>query len=291
VALGVLVLVVAGCIHWDQGLVRAAAGALLVAGVSFVDDRIGLKPAPRFLVHLAAAALLISGPWAPDTLVLPSVSWEWPPWLARAFGLTFAVWMLNLYNFMDGMDGFAGGMAVIGFGTLAIIGAIQGDVAFTGLNASVAAAALGFLIFNFPPARIFMGDAGSSTLGFLAAAALLWGNHAQLLPLWLGILIFSPFIVDATVTLLRRALRREKIWEAHRTHYYQRAVQLGWGHQATVVGEYLLMLGAALTALALLSDPNGWLGLLAVSAWAVLYFLLAVVVRSAERDISHVDKR
>jgi UDP-N-acetylmuramyl pentapeptide phosphotransferase/UDP-N-acetylglucosamine-1-phosphate transferase len=112
----------------------------------------------------------------------------------------------------------------------------------------VAAAAAGFLVFNFPPARIFMGDAGSSTLGMLAAALSLWGARDGIFPFWTAVLVFSPFIADASVTLLRRLWRRERIWQAHKTHYYQRLVQAGWGHRKTVLLEYLIMLGCALTA-------------------------------------------
>lgn len=91
----------------------------------------------------------------------------------------------------------------------------------------IAAAFAGFLIFNFPPARIFMGDTGSSTLGLLAATLSLWGARDGVFPVWIAVLVFSPFIVDATVTLFWRLLRHEKIWQAHKAHYYQQLVQTG----------------------------------------------------------------
>ena len=135
--------------------------------------------------------------------------------------------MTNLYNFMDGMDGLAGGMGVFGFGFLGLAGWLHGDTGFAVQSWVIAAAALGFLRFNFPPAQIFMGDAGSTVFGFLAAVFILQAQRRGLLPVWCGILIFSPFVVDATVTLIRRVLRGDAIWIAHRSHYSQRLVTLG----------------------------------------------------------------
>jgi len=179
-------------------------------------------------------------------------------------------------------SGFAGGMAVIGFGTLAVLGWMGGDARYALLCASVAAAAAGFLWFNFPPARLFMGDVGSAALGFLAAGLLLWADRAGLFPLWVGLLVFSPFIVDATVTLLRRLLRGEKVWQAHRSHYYQRLVRMGWGHRRTVLWEYALMLLCAASAVwavqAGMAVQWGVLG-----AWVVAYLGMMLGVEYAER--------
>ena len=141
----------------------------------------------------------------------------------------------------------------------------------------LAAASAGFLTCNFPPARIFLGDTGSTALGFLAAACGLWGSRTGLFPFWVALLVFSPFIVDATVTLLRRLLRGEKVWEAHRSHYYQRLVLLGWGHRRTVLVEYALMLVCAgSAALAVRLPPAGQLGL--AGGWIGVYGLLLVGV-------------
>jgi UDP-N-acetylmuramyl pentapeptide phosphotransferase/UDP-N-acetylglucosamine-1-phosphate transferase len=193
----------------------------------------------------------------------------------------YVVWMVNLYNFMDGMDGFAGGMALFGFAALAILGWRAGDPAFALTAACIAAAAAGFLTSNFPPARIFLGDVGSSTLGLLAAGLSLWGASAGRFPLWVAGLAFSPFIVDATWTLARRISRGERVWEAHRTHHYQRLVLAGWGHRKTVLRGYVLMAAVAACAVAApgLSPPQQWLLLL---AWAAIYGLIHVRVRLAE---------
>jgi UDP-N-acetylmuramyl pentapeptide phosphotransferase/UDP-N-acetylglucosamine-1-phosphate transferase len=159
------------------------------------------------------------------------------------------VWLTNLYNFMDGADGVAGGMAVIGFSTYATAAALAGETALSMLCTGISAAALAFLGFNFHPARIFMGDVGSIPLGFLAAALGLLGWRHDAWPLWFPVLVFGPFIADATVTLLRRFSRREKVWQAHREHYYQRLVRMGLGHRAAALIGYAVMVFCAAAAL------------------------------------------
>ncbi len=264
-------------------------GALAVAVVSFLDDRMGLSPLYRLSVHAATAGLLVYAGVGLSTLALPGFVWPLSAPAGAALSFLFVVWMVNLYNFMDGMDGFAGGMAVIGFGTLALLGWLAGSELFAALNAVVAAAAAGFLAFNFPPARIFMGDVGSSTLGLLAAAFSLWGARDGVFPFWIPLLVFSPFIADATVTLIRRLLRGEKIWQAHKTHYYQRLVRLGWGHRKTVLWEYVIMLACALSALWAVSQSvtAQWL---VIAGWAVVYVSIAWYVSRLERATGRPDQ-
>ena len=233
---------------WFIWQLLAAIG--LVACVSLLDDVRPLPAAVRLAAHTLAAGLLIyADGYLPSALVLPGLSWAWPAWLAGATTLVFMVWMTNLYNFMDGMDGFAGGMAVSGFGTLALMAWIAGAPSFACAALTVAAASAGFLVCNFPPARLFMGDVGAASLGFMAAAMLVWADKTGLFPLWLGALPFAPFIVDATWTVLRRALAGERPWQAHREHFYQRLVRLGWSHRRAVLAEYALMLNCSLMAL------------------------------------------
>jgi UDP-N-acetylmuramyl pentapeptide phosphotransferase/UDP-N-acetylglucosamine-1-phosphate transferase len=195
-------------------------------------------------------------------------------------GLFLAVsmaWMTNLYNFMDGADGLAGGMALIGFSTYAIAAWLAGDPAFALANVCVAAGAVAFLLFNFPPARVFMGDAGSVPLGFLAGALGLQGWAQGLWPVWFPAVVFAPFAADATVTLLRRAARGERIWQAHRTHYYQRVILLGWSHRRTALAEYALM--AVSAAVAALAARGAWaVQALLLAGLAVLYFGAGVYV-------------
>jgi len=263
------------------GMGWLGGGVLLVTGISFWDDRYGLSPLARLISHIIAAAILVYGGFILEAIDLPGIGWTAPVPVMAIVSLLFIVWMLNLYNFMDGMDGFAGGMAVFGFGTFAMLGGIAGHPLFTGVNLIIASAAAGFLLFNFPPARIFMGDVGSSTLGMLVAAFSLWGANDGIFRFWMALFVFSPFIVDATVTLIQRLLRGEKIWQAHKTHYYQRLVQAGWGHRKTVLLEYAIMFGCSLTAL-LIMHASAIAQAVTLVAWGLLYtYLLFWISRFA----------
>jgi UDP-N-acetylmuramyl pentapeptide phosphotransferase/UDP-N-acetylglucosamine-1-phosphate transferase len=185
--------------------------------------------------------------------------------------------MTNLFNFMDGSDGLAGGMALFGFATYAVAAAVGGAGDLLLVSACLAAAAGAFLVFNFAPARIFMGDVGSVPLGFLAAALGLAGWQRGVWPVWFPLLVFSPFVVDATVTLMRRAWRRERVWQAHREHYYQRMVRSGLGHAGTAWRWYAVMAAACLTSLGALSAPQqiqylllmGWVLIYVMAGWRI----------------------
>jgi len=145
--------------------------ALLLGAVSFWDDRIGLAPGLRFAVHSAAAVAVVVG----TGLTVPQISfpligtWSLGP-LGPPMAVLLLMWMTNLYNFMDGMDGFAGGMTVLGFGFLAYLALRGGQPELAALALLIIGATGGFLVYNMPPARIFMGDVGSAPLGFLAGA-------------------------------------------------------------------------------------------------------------------------
>lgn len=243
-----------------QGWVWIASGAALIGGIALLDDALEISPVWRLIIQFFAAFVVVS---------FGSISINYIPLIIQIF---FIVWMVNLYNFMDGMDGFAGGMAVVGFGTLAILSMDQ--PLLMGLNALIAAGCAGFLVFNFPPAKIFMGDTGATVLGFLAATLILLGGKLQLFPFWLGLLAFSPFIVDSTAVLSKRLIKKEKIWQAHRTHYYQRLAQLkGWGHKKTVLWEYALMLACSISAL-LMSVMPFTFQMLFLSVWIFFYIFL-----------------
>lgn len=249
------------------------AALVPVAAVSYLDDRAGVPVLLRLLAHLVGAALLIwSGEFTFQAAFLPDAYGFWLPWLGILLVLLYVVWMVNLYNFMDGMDGFAAGMGIIGFGFLGLIGWQAGNSLFAQISLIVACAVGGFLIFNFPPARIFMGDVGSSTLGFLAAALSLWGAHDGVFPFWIALLIFSPFIVDASVTLVRRLLHGEIVWKPHKTHYYQKLAQAGWGHRKTVLVEYAIMLGCGITALFSM-HITVTAQLVVITGWVIFYII------------------
>lgn len=216
--------------------------------VSLLDDMHNLPVKHRLLSHLVAASILVagSGLLAQQGMVIALLV------------LLLGVWMINLFNFMDGSDGLAGGMALFGFGMFGIAAWLAHNPPLALMNFCIAAAALSFLFYNFHPAKIFMGDAGSIPLGFLVTAMGVCGWQQGSWEAWFPVLVFSPFIVDASVTLLKRTLRGEKVTEAHREHYYQRLIQLGWGHRNVALAEYVLMLASGTSALLALQYAFPW---------------------------------
>ncbi|TKB69504.1 MAG: glycosyltransferase family 4 protein [Nitrospira sp.] len=251
-------------------------GACFLVGISFLDDIIGLPIIGRLLAHFVAAGGAASG------LLFDSTGA-----IVVLLAVMAIVWMTNLYNFMDGMDGLAGGMALFGFGFYAIAGVLSGHLPLAAISAVIAAAAGAFLFFNFHPARIFMGDAGSTLFGFLAACLGLVGWQLGIWTLWFPGLVFSPFIVDATVTLLRRLLRGEKFWRPHREHYYQRLALNGWGHRRTVLAAYGVMALCGGFALLYQYASEGW-RIVILGFLGMLFFSLALGVRGVEQRIQPV---
>lgn len=261
------------------------AAVVVLAAISFFDDRWGLPPLLRLCVHVIVAIGVVVG----GGLVLESVSLPFvgeikvgsAGWLMT---ILFLVWMTDLYNFMDGMDGFAGGMTMLGFAFLAYFGWSSGNPFLFWMSLVLSSGAAGFLFHNFPPARIFMGDVGSVPIGFLSGALALVGMRERSFDLWVPLVLFSPFVFDATITLIRRAVRRERIWEAHRTHFYQRLVLAGWGHRKTVLVEYGLMLLCGSLAV-LYHDGGEWQRAGVLASVTMVYLLFVAAVQSAERKI------
>lgn len=267
---------VGGCIAWHQGYAIADISLTLaimaLATVALIDDRHKLGPGVRLLVQLVVIGLLLYSNSQPDL-----------PAMLLVIALLFLVWMINLYNFMDGMDGFAAGMTVIGFGTYALLAWQTGHMELAMGCAVIVAAAAGFLLLNFPPARLFMGDSGSTVLGLLAGVVILQAHAEAILPLWLGVLVFSPFVVDASLTLVTRIFRGERFWMPHKTHYYQRVVQLGWGHRRTVLAEYGLMLACGGSSIAAATVALN-IQILIIVVWSVLYAGLIILIGRTERS-------
>lgn len=266
-----------------SGSVWIVISMLLIFVVSFIDDCIGLPVILRLGVQAVSAFIIIGG----VGLTLSSIPIPGGPNIllgiaAIPVSILVLLWMANLYNFMDGMDGFAGGMTFFGFGFLAYFGWHAHFPVMLIIATFVSMGALGFLVHNFPPARIFMGDAGSITLGFLAGTLMILGVRDGIFEIWVPVIIFSPFIVDATVTLFRRVLRRKKIWEAHREHYYQRLVLSGWSHRRVVLAEYGVM-GLCGGLAVLYHHSTDTVQFIILGAWVAMFLLLGRLVSRLER--------
>jgi UDP-GlcNAc:undecaprenyl-phosphate/decaprenyl-phosphate GlcNAc-1-phosphate transferase len=261
----------------------AVLGAtFFLSATSTVDDIIGLPAWLRLIAHLLAAAFiaLFFITASNDSYLFDQIG-RVPiiAFVLVAIGLTLIItWSINLFNFMDGADGLAGGMALFGFGAYAIAASqfmpTSPDAAsVANLCAITSGAALGFLFFNFSPAKVFMGDAGSISLGFLAAVLGIHGVSLGLWAWWFPLLVFSPFIVDATTTLIKRIAKREKIWIAHRQHYYHQLILSGWNHRRVALSYYGMMIacgGSALLAReAIFPAPL-------LAFWVVTYVMLII---------------
>ena len=210
----------------------AMIGLILVAAISYTDDRRAISARARMLVHVLAALCLV----AP---------------IGASFGLSAlmaisCVWCINLYNFMDGIDGLATCMAMVGSATLGLVFGNSGNIAVLISCHVIFCSCAGFLVLNAPPAKIFLGDVGSASMGYAMSIAVVFALNSSVDnqgggDLLLVLLVFAPFLVDATFTVLRRALAGEKFWQAHRDHFYQR-LALRVGVRATLALELTLMI-------------------------------------------------
>ncbi len=226
--LSAVLLALNGLIEWSlMWAIVVPGGGIAVIG--FLDDHGHIPARWRLLGHFTAAivGMVLLGGLAPVSVLGISLDLGWAGYL---FGCFYLVWLLNLYNFMDGIDGLASLEAIFVCLGGALLYVLCGQISFVWGPIALALAVAGFLYWNFPPARIFMGDAGSGflgiVLGFLSLQAA-WVNPALL---WGWLILLGVFIVDATCTLMVRLVRGDKVYEAHRSHAYQYATRQFGGH-------------------------------------------------------------
>ncbi|MBV7573770.1 glycosyltransferase family 4 protein [Pseudomonas sp. PDM32] len=229
-----------GLVTWSNAMALIGAGAW-VAVIGFLDDHGHIAARWRLLAHFAGAiwALFWLGGLAPIDAFGLTIDLGWLGHVVAAF---YLVWMLNLYNFMDGIDGIAGVEAVTACIGACLIYWVTGFDALVWAPLLLAAAVLGFLCWNFPPARIFMGDAGSGFLGIILGIFSLQASASAPQLLWVWLILLGVFIVDATFTLLRRLMRGDKVYEAHRSHAYQFASRSVGRHLPVTVGVLMINL-------------------------------------------------
>jgi Fuc2NAc and GlcNAc transferase len=243
--------------HGRQLLILClATGAM--AGLGWADDHADLAPVARLVVQflIAGAIVYFLGPLR--VVELGGLGLELS-WLAWPVSLLWLVWMTNLYNFMDGIDGIAAVEGLVAAGTMGLWFAWFDQPHLALLCLVLAGALSGFLVWNWSPARIFMGDVGSLTLGLLFAVLAMAGVELGM-PLGPFLLLLAVFIADATLTLLKRIARRERLSQAHRGHYYQRATRLGWSHARVSTAVFALnLLLAGLATLELLDTAPAWI--------------------------------
>jgi len=244
---------------------------MLVAAVSARDDVRGVSPGVRLLAHLAAGTWCAAWIWSAATgsLATPDAA------IAVASLAVLIAWACNLYNFMDGNDGLAATMTFAGFAAYGVAAMRIGNAAVPCF--ALAAATLPFLVVNRPRATMFLGDVGSVPLGFLAAAFGIAGVVSGHWPAWFPLLVFLPFLADATATLVRRIARGKRVFASHRDHYYQRLHQLGAGHTGTLSAYALLMIATVGAALGCLFLRPAW-GTYALALACVVCFILFAAI-------------
>lgn len=249
VALGVLVILGATGALPMPLVIALVGGGALVAIIGWIDDRRQLPARVRFTSHALAAVWAIWWIGGPDTLTVGVTTISLGVWGALLAVLAIVAFS-NLYNFMDGIDGLIGSHAVLVGAVLALFSFLAGAPAIAASYGTLAAAALGFLVWNWHPAKIFIGDVGSVLLGFSFAVLAVASEQLRAVPALTWMTLFMPVIVDAGFTTIRRALRGERWYEAHRTFSYQRAIACGHRHSTVVLG--VLVLDVVLTTFALI---------------------------------------
>jgi len=273
---GILLAAMWRWISWDLAIALSGGGAM-IAAVGWIDDHRDLPALTRFAVQFLSAA------WAMYWLGgLSSLSVGFSELhlgiVGTVLGIVGIVWAINLYNFVDGIDGLAAGEAV----STGVIGGLlllkTGNTGLAMVALLIAAANAGFLPLNWAPAKLFMGDVGSGLLGYLFAVVAVASENVGAVPLLLWVLLLGAFVFDATVTLCRRIVHGERWYHAHHSHAYQRMVQAGRSHAR--VSSMILAINVILAAFAIVAWLRPTLFLVSMGAGAIL---LSIIYISVER--------
>lgn len=275
-AVGLSLLAASGITDVETTLV-IGGGMFVIACVGWLDDHASVRPRVRLAVHTAVATLTIAALGGLPTVRIGANSLHLG--LAGAFVAVLGiVWSINLFNFMDGIDGLAGSEATLVFCGAALLLALRGDAPLAAIAAVLGAASAGFLWWNWPPARIFLGDVGSGALGYAIATVGVVAEHHGSVPLLAVAIMYGAFIGDATVTLARRIARGRRPTEAHRDHAYQR-LSRAWGAHRSVT----LASAATTVALVALAACGTFRPGLLPAALGLAGVLLAVLMLLVER--------
>lgn len=268
--------------HFAPEMIWILAGVGL-ALLGFYDDKYSIKAYWRFLGHVTASCVALYAIGGMPSIIVGGFVLK-TSIFTNFFAVIYLTWLINLYNFMDGIDALAASEAIFVCLGASFLYALAGYNYLTLLPLMLASATLGFLFWNFPPAKIFMGDAGSCFLGFMLGVLSLQATWVKEEFFWSWLILLGIFIVDATYTLLRRALNKEKLSEAHRSHAYQHAVSKYTSHLPVTSGIVAINIFWLLPIALLvgLEYINSQIGLLI--AYVPLFFL-AKNFKAGQKDI------
>ena len=275
-------------VHGAPGLSREIggllAGAMIVALVSLADDLFGLKAQYRLFAQVVGAVLFVGLVGQLRWIDLPATQRVALGPLSLPVTILWLVALTNIFNFMDGIDGLAAGVTTIACCFVAAVARMVGNSSVPLYGAVLAGSAAGFLVHNFPTARVFMGDAGSTFLGFMVGGIAVIGNNVEepgrAVPVLAVCLMIGAFLFDTTMTMLRRLARRDGLFQPHRDYLFQRAVQKGLSPKMVTLFEYGLAVLLGLSALL-------YLRLSQVGSWCLVLLWTAVFVWFAERIGAH----
>jgi len=259
------------------------AGGAIIALLGLYDDLRGLDARMKLLAQLAICSIVIASGVVMEELTLPLIGTINLGALSVPFTVLWILGITNFYNFIDGIDGLAAGTGMIASSFLIVVGGMAGAPMLGGVYAILAGSCLGFLRYNFPPARIFMGDMGSTFIGYSFAVLSVMGSKVGI-PAFLTILLLGAVLADAALTLIRRIVGREKVLSPHRTHYYQRLTALGLSHKQVTLLEYLIAVLLGVSALMALSGDRIFVTFFAIM-WLGFFLWVLVKIRSMERGI------
>ena len=284
--LAILVAIAAGvAVAWAAGAIPLQMGVTLVTGmgvlgaVGWLDDARGVPPLTRFVIHVLVGGGTVAAVGGFPILHLGDLEITLG-YVGSVLATLGVVWAINLFNFMDGIDGIAGSQAVLIFGVAAALLFSRGAVSLALVAAIFASANLGFLVWNWPPAKIFMGDVGSGAVGYLVAALALMADRERSVPVVVFAILGGVFIFDATVTLVRRSVRGKHPAEAHRDHAYQRMTRAWGGHSpVTLAAAVITLLLSGFAAVSVL-NPR----LLPASGLAAVLVLSGVMLAAERRS-------
>lgn len=298
--IGLVVFVIVGVGNQPRAgaLLWLALGAAIVAGVSLADDLRSLPVSIRLAAHFLGAFVVVNGIGALSGVGLPSGRFLDLGWLAVPVSFLWVMGLTNAYNFMDGIDGIAGAQAVVaGMGWLLLAGSSS---VITVIGLVLSASSLGFLLHNWPPAKIFLGDVGSAFIGYVLAVTTIIAARSDRRLAFVGFLLVWPFVFDTVFTFLRRLRRGENVLAAHRSHLYQRLVVAGFSHRlVTLLYAALATTGLGLTSIWLSGGRASVLavlgGLVASSAglWALVEWAERTprLVRDLARPSSNIPAK
>ncbi|MFO7914960.1 MAG: hypothetical protein R6U43_04655 [Candidatus Krumholzibacteriales bacterium] len=260
------------------------SGGIVVAATGFIDDIRGLDARFKLGAQFAAASIVILSGVVLREFRLPFIGSLSLGALSVPATYLWIMCIINFYNFVDGIDGLAAGVGVIGSLFIAFMSKSSALPGLALLYAIIAGSGFGFLRYNFPPAKIFMGDTGSTFLGFLFASLAVISNGWGV-PAFVTVLVLGSVFVDAFLTLFRRILKREKILSPHRTHYYQRLTSIGFSHKQVTLLEYLITASLGVSAIFFLTGDRIFITVFSVF-WVLFFLLVLIKIRSMEKGKS-----